>query len=124
MSTKKRGAPRGNHNALKHGFYSAAFKEHERRLLARQSSVDLASEIDLIRIANFRLMQALTQSSAPLEVDRQLAILRAVTLSTYTMTALLRAQQWMSFVATEPVELPALVTGEPAQEKDPASTEL
>ena len=35
MTKRKRGAPRGNRNALKHGFYSAAFKEQERRLLAR-----------------------------------------------------------------------------------------
>lgn len=31
---KKRGAPKGNRNALKHGFYSTAFSQAEKRLLA------------------------------------------------------------------------------------------
>ncbi len=92
MTKRKRGAPKGNRNALKHGLYSAAFKEQERRLLARLPVADLSAEIDLIRVANYRLLQALNQSSAPLDVDAQLSIVRAVNLSTRSITSLLRAQ--------------------------------
>ncbi len=121
MTKRKRGAPRGNRNAFKHGFYSAAFKDSERRLLSRLSPADLSSEIDLIRIANFRLLQALGRSPAPLDVDRQLAILRAVTLSTQSITALLRAEQWMALIPGDSLELPALDEGERGADGNPAS---
>ena len=39
------GAPLGNHNAYKHGFYSAAFKAAERRLLSQIPAADLTAEI-------------------------------------------------------------------------------
>ncbi len=122
MPPKKRGAPHGNRNALKHGFYSAAFRQQERRLLARLSPTDLSSEIDLIRIANFRLLEALSQSPAPLDVDQQLAIVRAVNLSTQSITALLRTGYLMSIVAVDSPDLPALSAGDQTDEANPAST--
>ena len=95
MTKRKRGAPRGNRNALKHGLYSAAFQQHERSLLTRLSPADLSNEVDLIRIANYRLLQSLRDAPAPLDVDMQLAILRAVTLSTHSITSLLRTEGLM-----------------------------
>ena len=92
MSHKPRGAPHGNRNAWKHGFYSAGFKENERRLLKDLPASDLTSEIDLIRIANLRFLEALSASHAPLDVNTQLAALRAVNLSAQSIASLVRAQ--------------------------------
>ncbi len=98
MTTRKRGAPKGNHNALKHGFYSAAFKERERHLLSQVSIGDLVGEIDAIRVASYRFLAALNATSAPLDVDLQLAALRAVNLSAQSINSLLRSQTLLSFV--------------------------
>jgi len=93
MKTKSpRGAPHGNRNALKHGFYSSVFKAHERRVLSQLPLTDLAGEIELIRVANYRFLEALNLSKAPLDVDTQLAALRAVNLSAQSITSLIRAQ--------------------------------
>ena len=101
MTSKKRGAPRGNHNAFKHGFYSSAFKEQERRLLAQLSPADLSAEVDLLRIAMFRFVQALNASTSPLDAEAQLSALRALTLGTHSIARLLRTERWMS-TFTEP----------------------
>ncbi len=92
MKTKARGAPRGNRNAWKHGLYSSAFNARERRLLSRTFSYDLAGEIELIRIANYRLLQALETGRDQLDVQTQLTVLRAVNLSAQSITSLIRAQ--------------------------------
>ena len=92
MKTKRRGARPGNRNAWKHGFYSSAFKEKERRLLSRMPAADLAAEIDLIRIANYRFLEALNNAPTPLDVETQLAAVRAVNLSAQSITSLIRAQ--------------------------------
>ncbi len=102
MSKRKPGAQPGNHNALKHGFYSSAFTQHERRLLTQLPNIDLAGEIELIRIANRRFLHALQEDGLPLDVDSQLAALRAVNLSAQSITGLLRAQALLSLTASDP----------------------
>jgi hypothetical protein len=92
MKKKSRGAPPGNHNAFKHGFYSAAFRANERRVLNSLPLTDLTGEIELIRVANYRFLQALNLDDAPLDVETQLAALRAVNLSAQSITSLIRAQ--------------------------------
>ncbi len=107
MPHKKRGAPRGNHNALKHGFYSAAFKEQELRLLHELPVTDLSAEVDLIRVMSYRFLQALNASPASLDVETQLAALRAVSLSAHSITRLLHVQLLLSHLNDTP--LPAFV---------------
>ncbi len=102
MSKRKRGAQPGNHNALKHGLYSSAFTQHERRLLTQLPNIDLAGEIELIRIANRRFLRALQDGDLPLDVDSQLAALRAVNLSAQSITSLLRAQALLSLTTSDP----------------------
>jgi hypothetical protein len=86
------GAPRGNKNAYKHGFYSAAFKAEERRLLEQVPVTDLAAEIELVRVTSYRFVQALNALKQPLDIETQLAALRAVNLSAQSIVSLLRAQ--------------------------------
>ncbi len=113
MSKRKPGAQPGNHNALKHGFYSSAFTQHERRLLTQLPNIDLAGEIELVRIANRRFLQSLQEDGLPLDVDTQLAALRAVNLSAQSITSLLRAQALLSLAASDP-RLAEFVTGLPS----------
>ena len=69
---QQRGAQPGNHNAVKHGYYSSVFKEAERRLLEQIPLTDLSAEIQLIRVTSKRFLQALTASKDHLDFDTQL----------------------------------------------------
>jgi len=72
MEKRKRGAPRGNQNARKHGFYSRVLSEAERQDLEQATAVEgIDEEIALLRVkiksvvaadpGNIRLiMQAVT----------------------------------------------------------------
>lgn len=86
------GAPLGNHNAYKHGFYSAAFKAAERRLLSQIPAADLTAEIQLIRVTSLRFLESINAEAKPLDFGTQLAALRALNLSAHSITSLLRAQ--------------------------------
>ncbi len=99
MTNRKRGAPRGNHNAFKHGFYSAAFRNRERRILSQPSAADLATEIELLRVANYRFLHDLGASAGPLDHKTQLAALRAVNLSVLSIKRLLQARSLLPLVS-------------------------
>ena len=88
---KRRGGQLGNHNALKHGYYSSIFKATERRLLDQLPLTDLSAEIELIRVTNKRFLQALSASRNDLDFETQLTALRAVNLSAHSIATLLRA---------------------------------
>jgi hypothetical protein len=90
MTNQRRGAPNGNRNAWKHGFYSSTFHEHEHQLFAESPGVDLTAEIALLRIANLRTMQAL--DSSPADFEAELSALRALTLSIRSITTLIRTR--------------------------------
>jgi len=74
---KKRGAPRGNQNARKHGFYSPVLTEQERKDFEQAVQVEgLDAEIALLRVKlkavvehdpdNIRLIMQATESLARL----------------------------------------------------------
>ena len=86
------GAQPGNHNALKHGYYSSLYKQSERHLLEQGSLTELSAEIELIRVTNKRFLQALQASKSELDFETQLTALRAVNLSAHSLATLLRAQ--------------------------------
>ena len=88
---KGRGGQPGNHNAVKHGYYSSIFKATERRLLDQLPLTDLSAEIELIRVTNKRFLQALSASKDDLDFETQLTALRAVNLSAHSIATLLRA---------------------------------
>lgn len=89
---QKRGAPVGNSNARKHGFYSAAFKTVEARLRSEVPAYDLSAEIELIRVTTLRLLQAMSESSESKDLATQLTVLRALNLSAHSIASLLRVQ--------------------------------
>jgi hypothetical protein len=101
---RNRGGQPGNRNALKHGFYSAVFKAHERRMLEHIPLTDLSAEIDLIRVTNHRFLQALKASKGDLDLQTQLTALRAVNLSAHSIATLLRAHALTAALDEETAE--------------------
>ncbi len=55
--TKPRGAPKGNLNALKHGFYSRLYRSAENSQLDADQFVNLENEITLLRVMMRRTME-------------------------------------------------------------------
>ena len=47
---RKPGAPKGNKNALRHGFYARSFSAEQNSRLDGQASTDVQAEINLLRI--------------------------------------------------------------------------
>jgi len=65
-------APKGNRNALKHGFYAHHFTDEEKRRMASKQVKEnnLLSEINLARAAADRIFERLTRSGlAPGSAD-------------------------------------------------------
>jgi hypothetical protein len=89
---RKRGAPIGNQNAYKHGFYSEAFRQHERENLDHNSSQDLADEIGLMRVATSRLLASLEGDDSPRDLQTELSILRAICLSALSINSMVRTR--------------------------------
>jgi hypothetical protein len=121
----RRGAQPGNHNAVKHGFYSAVFKENERRLLDQIPLSDLSAEIELIRVTNKRFMEALVASKGALDFETQLTALRAVNLSAHSIATLLRAHALTAVMNRDEAELFAALDRldeAPSEDISPAET--
>lgn len=89
---RERGAPPGNQNAFKHGFYSSLFQEQEHDVLDQLSSVDVEGEIDLLRVATARLLETLQDDEKPRDLQTELSILRAIVLGTMSINGLVRTR--------------------------------
>ena len=63
--TRKVGAPYGNHNALKHGFYSRHFRSGELSDLEAVNAEGLQDEIAAMRVYIRRFIASSAQGSAP-----------------------------------------------------------
>jgi len=114
---KRRGGQPNNHNAYKHGFYSALFKDKERKLLEDLPAADLSAEIELIRVTNTRFLEALQVSKGTLDYEANLTALRAVNMSAQSIAMLLRVQTLTGSVGQDAAEalakIDALITDEP-----------
>ena len=65
---RKRGAPRGNINALKHGFYSKRFKNGEIEDLIRVDGTNVQDEIAMLRVITRRAADLSEEGLSPSEV--------------------------------------------------------
>jgi hypothetical protein len=96
-STRPVGAPKGNHNALKHGFYSTRFSasgQPPSRALAsgpsdEPNTLDLSDEITLLRLSIARVVN-LTPPEETLDSARE--TLRLLCLASTAISRLVRAQ--------------------------------
>ena len=85
-----RGAPKGNLNALKHGFYSRLFHQIETNDLANDTSTSLEHEITLLRVMIRRTMELADGMDDLKEATR---VLDALGAAASRLANLLRAQK-------------------------------
>lgn len=94
MPQSKRGAPPGNLNALKHGFYSSKIrKASDCADVAAHNFTGLAEEISLLRIYIRRVIQQSEDYNGDLEVS--LIILRALCLANASLARLIKVQHFL-----------------------------
>jgi hypothetical protein len=94
---KKRGAPLGNRNRLKHGFYSRRFLTAEIKDL-ENGEHNLDDEIKLIRIYLRRLTE---KADTFTSLEQGMEFLRALSMATYTISRLVRMRQVVGPVVTD-----------------------
>jgi hypothetical protein len=82
----KGGAPLGNRNALKHGFYSRKFSTKELRDLTINNG-ELDDEVKLLRVYIRRVAD---QANSFTSLEQGMEFLRALSLATYTISRLLK----------------------------------
>jgi hypothetical protein len=87
---RKRGGQPGNHNALKHGFYSKSFSHLEERDLEAIHPLDLSDEIAMLRVSLRRFFDVITGVTDPDDARQVLAILGQ---SASRLAGLLKAQK-------------------------------
>jgi hypothetical protein len=89
-SPRKRGAPNGNRNAVKHGFYSRAFTTQEIDDIDEEKPLNLTDEINLVRIFMRRVITSFDNSNATQQ--DLLDTFRAICVGNMTLTRLIRIQ--------------------------------
>jgi len=92
-STRRPGAPTGNHNALKHGFYTRRLKKRDLTGVESTDASGLVEEIALIRIFTRRLVESCLPDADFYELAD---ILRILCLASTTITRLTRTQYLLS----------------------------
>jgi hypothetical protein len=89
-SARRRGAPTGNRNALKHGYYSRTFHRKEVTELSTSEFTGLAEEIGVIRLLTKRILKQ--AQAEDLDLFENLEILRALALAVTCINRLVRTQ--------------------------------
>ena len=90
---RRRGAPRGNLNALKHGFYSHLFRKIELGDLQALPLDGLQDEIGMLRVLIRRVME-LAQDVQ--DLDQALRLLNTLSLATANLSRLVKTQHLIS----------------------------
>jgi hypothetical protein len=80
-----RGAPRGNKNALKHGFYTRHFDKVDLADLKAVSFDGLNDEITMLRVFIRRLIERYQSSD---DLDSALAVVRALSIASFSLARL------------------------------------
>ena len=89
QDSKKRGAPYGNQNAYKHGFYARHFTPQEVTDFEEMEPLDVLNEIELVRVLMRRVVESLESATTHAE---NLDTLRAICLGNFTLSRLIRTQ--------------------------------
>lgn|GEM_PF-1993307 len=95
LPARKRGAPLGNKNALKHGFYSHALTRQEQRDPRLSAHHGLQPEIDLLKVLIARTVRLLEPVSAEtsLSYHQSLAMLSVVSLAISRLNSFYRSAE-------------------------------
>jgi hypothetical protein len=100
---KHRGAPKGNKNARKHGFYSHTFTEEEHRQWKSATSGRLHPEIKLFKVLIARtasLLKPLGENSSP-SFQETLAMLSTVALAVARLNSFYRTSEKLVSVGSD-----------------------
>jgi hypothetical protein len=92
-SARRPGAPPGNHNAFKHGFYTRRLKKRDLTGVESTDVSSLVEEIALIRLFTRRLVESCLPDADSYELAD---ILRILCLASCTITRLTRTQVLLS----------------------------
>lgn len=87
---RRRGAPEGNTNALKHGFYSRRFRNGELEDLVRLPEGELKEEIAMLRVINRRVVDMAEDGASP---DGILEFYHFISITCMRLSTLLRTQK-------------------------------
>jgi len=90
---RRRGAPSGNLNALKHGFYSHLFRKIELGDLQAIPLDDLQDEIGMLRVLIRRVMELARDVQ---DLDQALRLLSTLSLATANLSRLVKTQRLIS----------------------------
>jgi hypothetical protein len=107
----KRGAPFGNKNSLKHGFYSRIFAREERRKSSSSSTGRLQPEIDLCKVIISRVAQSLkpVDGKPDLSFHEDLTALYVVAMAVARLNNLYRTNE--TLYSESDADLSELLTG-------------
>lgn len=97
-ASKKRGAPRGNTNALKHGYYSKVLGEKGPDGVSRSVVMDFRGEIVVIKDLIFRLYK---QGFSSKSAEETASCLRAISWASLALCRLVQTQD--EFTPLKPV---------------------
>ena len=86
---RPRGAPKGNFNALKHGFYTRRLRKHDLSGVEATEPSGLIEEIALIRVFTRRLLELIGPESNAYDLSE---FLRALCLASSTITRIVKTQ--------------------------------
>ncbi len=90
--SRKRGAPPGNRNAVKHGFYSGQFNLAEKMSLSLIGEYDLSGEIEMFRVQIRRFLEAQNKSHEKLDVHTRREVMHTVSFAFECFNRLVRTQ--------------------------------
>jgi len=89
---RRRGAQPGNMNALKHGFYSKAFKKIETDDLECIEGEGLENEINMMRIITRRFLELAQKANT---MEESAAVLNTLGMASVRLASLLRVQNML-----------------------------
>ena len=92
---RKRGAPPGNHNNLKHGFYSRHVRAASSVEADQASQVALTEEIAMLRLFIRNVLEMGSQCGEQ-DLQQSMECLRTVCLAISTLNRLIRTQHWLT----------------------------
>jgi hypothetical protein len=89
FARRRRGAPNGNRNALKHGFYAQQFNPADLKDLEKCEFTGLSDEIAMLRVQARRVLELAGPAQ---NIEQAILTLRALCLADITINRLIRTQ--------------------------------
>ncbi len=91
---RKRGAPRGNLNALKHGFYSERFRTGELDALLQIPQGTIDNEITILRVITRRTVEKMEEGASAEEI---LGLYNIIGMMCMRISTLMRTEKLLDF---------------------------